>query len=73
LKLEEGKWHRIEVVMQLGKGRTSHEYTVAVTPSGGERRTFTLPLPKKFTAFYWIGIHSCGNKGKYYIDDFKIH
>lgn len=73
LKLEEGKWHRIEVVMQLGKGRTLHEYTVAVTPSGGERRTFTLPLPKKFTAFYWIGIHSCGNKGRYYVDDFKVH
>ena len=55
-----------------GKERTSNEYVVAVTPSGGERRTFTLPLPKSFTAFRWIGIHSCGSKGRYYIDDFKI-
>ena len=72
MKLDEGKWHRIEMIMQLGKERKLHEYTVAVTPSGGERRTFTLPLPESFRSFYWIGIHSCGAKGRYYIDDFAL-
>ena len=39
---------------------------------GGERQTFTLPLAPKFRAFHWLGIHSCGDRGRYYIDDFRI-
>ena len=72
LKLAEGQWHKIEVIMQLGKGRERHEYSVAVTPKDGERQTFTISLSPKFRAFYWIGIHSCGSSGRYWIDDFKI-
>ena len=57
---------------QLVKGRERHEYAVTVTAKGGEGRTFTLPLAPHFTSFHWIGIHSCGDRGRYFIDDFKI-
>ena len=72
MKLADGTWYVIEIAMRLGKGRERHEYTVAVTPKDGERQTFTLPLGPKFRAFHWIGIHSCGDRGRYYIDDFRI-
>ena len=73
VKLETGKWYGIAIAMQLGKGRERHEYSVAVTPKGGEGKTFTIPLSPKFKSFYWVGIHSCGNGGRYWIDDFKIN
>ena len=45
---------------------------MTVTPKGGESRSFTLPFAKRFISFTWIGIHSCGANGRYYIDDFRI-
>jgi hypothetical protein len=45
---------------------------LTVTDEKGSDRRFTVPIPRRFTFFNWIGIHSCGVAGRYYIDDFSI-
>lgn len=72
-KLEFGRWYRIEIAMQLGKGCAKNGYSVTLTPDGGKSETWNdIPLSGIFRSFSWIGIHSCGASGRYHIDDFKI-
>lgn len=73
MKLEFGRWYRIEIAMQLGKGCAKNGYSVTLTPDGGKSETWNdIPLSGIFRSFSWIGIHSCGASGRYHIDDFKI-
>ena len=72
-KVPLGEWCRYEIEMELGRKRARHAYSLAVVLPGGERRVFAdLPLEKRFTAFHWIGLHSCSGAGRYWFDDFKV-
>ena len=73
MRLEYGKWYRIEACFELGPGRKRHSYSVSVSAPGGASSKFAgIPLPADWRSFHWIGIHSCGSSGRYYLDDFKI-
>ena len=72
MKIEEGKWHTIAISLALGKGREKHVCTVTVKPHGADSRAFQVPFPPTLLALHWIGIHSCGAKGRYYLDDFVV-
>ncbi len=70
MKMEEGMWYRITVSLVMGKERKEHACVVTVSPPEGPSRDFSVPLPPKMLAIHWMGIHSCGAKGRYYLDDF---
>ncbi len=70
MKIEEGKWYKITISFMMGKERKEHACVVTVTPPEGPARDFSVPLPPKMLVVNWIGIHSCGTKGRYYLDDF---
>ena len=72
MKMEEGKWYRTTVSLVMGKERKEHVCVVTVSPPEGPSRDFSVPLPPKMQAVHWIGIHSCGTKGRYYLDDFIL-
>ena len=73
MRLKYGKWYRIEACFELGPGRKRHSYSVSVSaPDGASSRFGGIPLPADWRSFHWIGIHSCGSSGRYYLDDFKI-
>ena len=72
MKIEEGKWHTIAISLALGKGREKHVCTVTVKPHGADSRAFQVPFPPTLLALHWIGIYSCGAKGRYYLDDFVV-
>ena len=70
VKIEKGMWYKIAVSLVMGKERKEHVCVVTVSPPEGPSRDFSVPLPPKMLAIHWIGIHSCGAKGRYYLDDF---
>ena len=70
MKMEEGMWYKITVSLVMGKERKEHACVVTVSPPEGPPRDFSVPLPPKMLAIHWMGIHSCGAKGRYYLDDF---
>ena len=72
VKIEEGKWHAMAMSLTMGKDRTDDVCTVTVAPQGGAAREFSVPVPRKMHRLQWIGVHSCGAKGRYYIDDIAI-
>ena len=72
VKIEEGKWHAIAMSLTMGKDRTDDVCTVTVAPQDAAVREFSVPVPRKMHKLQWIGVHSCGAKGRYYIDDIAI-
>jgi hypothetical protein len=72
MKLNEGEWNRIGLEFRLGVIEGERMGRLVVLPQNGQRRSFDVKLPRRFTSFGWIGLHSCGDRGRYHLDEFRL-
>jgi hypothetical protein len=72
VKLDDGEWNRIGLEFPLGSVEGVRGGRLVVVSEKGDKKSFDVKLPRRFMSFGWIGLHSCGDKGRYYIDEFKL-
>ena len=72
VRLNEGEWTRIGLEFRLGSVENERTGRLVVMSKNGSKENFNVKLPRRFKSFGWIGVHSCGNKGRYCLDEFRL-